>query len=554
MNEFHRFVVDGSPDIELAELAMHLGVHETEVEELDRQFFDTADGRLSATGSTLEVRHPIEYPMMRSLVWMRGGQMLAAGRVDASYVPALAESLPAGPGFDRLREIIEMRRLLPVAAVRSRLSQAAHLDAEEKTTARVLIDLPTLSDGRAIPAIVEVRAVRGYESEAAQLLAHLEDRDGFEPTDLSCADFARTAAGAPPFVPSRFSIRLDPEAPAAQVWSAVLRELHDMMIANFAGTVDDVDSEFLHDFRVAVRRTRSVLQEGTGVLDPAAREHFRTGFKWLGDITTPTRDADVHLLDYPLMLAALAPDYAAALAPLGELLVERQRLCQSQLALDLRSPRRAQLAAQWAEFLADEGPWSGPSTGAPDADRRARDVVAARIARARTRLVRDGRAIDASSPPEALHDLRKDAKRLRYLLECFGPLFPAEELATAVRPLKSLQDVLGEFQDTEVQAHVLADLGRQLDDQGASTETILAMGGAIEQLSVRSSRARREFAARFASFDTRSVQEAYDHLTAVRSTKDRKGTKNKNNKKNKTSTKDRKRRQDQRTTRSRRTR
>ena len=513
MSEFHRFVVDGSPDIERSELAIHLGLHETEVDELDRRFFDTADGRLHAGGATLELRSPVEYPLMCSLVWMRGGQVLASSRVDAGFEPTVADSLPTGPAFDRLREVIEMRRLLPIAAVRSRLSVAAQLDSEEKTTARVLIDVPTLTDGRPLPALLEVRAVRGYESEAARLLAHLDGRDGFEPTDLSCADFARSMLGAPAFVPSKFSVRLDPHAPAAEVWSVVLRELHDMMIANFAGTIGDVDSEYLHDFRVAVRRTRSVLQEGRGVLDPAAREHFRVGFKWLGDITTPTRDADVHLLDYPHMLAALAPEYAAALAPLGELLVARQRTSQERLATDLRSTRRAQLGAEWEEFLAGGGPWSHGSGEVPDADRGASDVVAVRISRAQRRLLRDGRAIDATSPPEALHDLRKDAKRLRYLLECFGSLFPADHLAAAVRPLKSLQDVLGEFQDTEVQARALADLGRQLDLEGASTETILAMGGAIEQLSVRSARARREFAARFAAFDAAAVQEAFDHLT-----------------------------------------
>lgn len=513
MSDFHRFVVDRSPDIERDELATHLGLHETEVEELDRQFFDTADGRLHGSGATLELRNPLEYPMVRSLVWMRGGQVLASGRVDVGFEPSMGESLPAGPAFDRLREVIEMRRLLPIAEVRSRLSVAAQLDSEEKTTARVLIDVPTLADGRELPALLEVRAIRGYETEAGRLVDHLDGRGGFEPTDLSCADFARSMLGAPAFVPSRFSVRLDPHAPAAEIWSVVLRELHDMMIANFAGTVEDVDSEYLHDFRVAVRRTRSVLQEGNGVLDPAAREHFRAGFKWLGDITTPTRDADVHLLDYPQMLAALAPEYAAALAPLGDLLLKRQRDCQARLATELRSPRRAQLAAEWEEFLGGDGPWSQGSGAAPDADRRASEVVAARIARAQRRLVRDGRAIDRSSPPEALHDLRKDAKRLRYLLECFGTLFPAEELAVTVRPLKSLQDVLGEFQDTEVQARALAELGRQLDLEGASTETILAMGGAIEQLSVRSARARREFAARFAAFDAAAVQSAFDHLT-----------------------------------------
>ena len=152
----------------------------------------------------------------------------------------------------------------------------------------------------------------------------------------------------------------------------------------------------------------------------------------------------------------------------------------------------------------------------PDADRLAVNVVGERVRRAHARLIRDGRAIDADSPAVALHDLRKDAKRLRYLLECFGSLFPSDTVAIAVRPLKSLQDVLGEFQDTEVQAHALVDLGRQLDDAGAATETILAMGGAIEQLNVRGAAARSGFAARFGAFDADHVHVAFDQLTRHR--------------------------------------
>ena len=528
MSEFHRFVVDGiiDPAVTLAAFAEQVGLSENEAEEFDRRFFDTPDGRLHADQSTLEVRNSVEFPLMCSLVWLKGGQVLASARVESGFSPDFAGSLPAGPAFDRLRELVEMRRFLPVATVRSRLSTGGHLDAEEKTTARVHIDLPSLPDGRSLPALIEVRAVRGYEAETAGLLRAMRAHEAFEPSDLSTADFARAMVGASPYLPGKLSLQLDDRASADEVWRVVLRELHEAMTANFRGTVEDVDSEYLHDFRVAVRRTRSVLQEGRGVLTPAARDHFRDGFKWLGDITTPTRDADVHLLDYPNMIAALSPEYAEALAPLHELLLSRQRSCQAQLALDLRSTRRAQLGAEWAEFLSGEGPWmdrsSGESGDAAEADRRARDVAAERIERAHSRLVRDGRTIDGSSKPEALHDLRKDAKRLRYLLECFGSLFPAEDLSVAVKPLKSLQDVLGEFQDTEVQAHALAQFGRQLDTEGASTDTILAMGGAIEQLSVRQSRARREFAARFESFDSREVEHAYASITGTGTTKSKK--------------------------------
>ena len=109
-------------------------------------------------------------------------------------------------------------------------------------------------------------------------------------------------------------------------------------------------------------------------------------------------------------------------------------------------------------------------------------MAATRIHKAHQRLVRDGRTIDDSSPAVALHDLRKDAKRLRYLLECFGSLFPAADIATAVKPLKALQDTLGTFQDTEVQAHALEAMAEQLVDRGAPAATLLAMGAVIENV------------------------------------------------------------------------
>jgi CHAD domain-containing protein len=268
---------------------------------------------------------------------------------------------------------------------------------------------------------------------------------------------------------------------------------------------------------VAVRRTRSVLQEGRKVLPPDAREQFRAGFKWLGDITTPQRDADVHLLDFPDLVAAVPPERAGALEPLRQLLLERQRECHAQLVIDLRSMRRAQLGRDWAEFLAGSGAWPSddggePGADAPDALRPAVAVAAERIGKAHRRLVRDGRSIDDTSPAVALHDLRKDAKRLRYLLECFGSLFPAGDVSTAVKPLKALQDTLGTFQDTEVQAHALEDMADELVARGAPAATLLALGTVIEGVHARGAAARRQFAERFGAFDSHPVSKAYERL------------------------------------------
>ena len=58
-------------------------------------------------------------------------------------------------------------------------------------------------------------------------------------------------------------------------------------MANRPGTIDDIDPEFLHDFRVAVRRTRSVLGHAKDVLPADVLDWSRDGFRSLGQVTGP---------------------------------------------------------------------------------------------------------------------------------------------------------------------------------------------------------------------------------------------------------------------------
>jgi CHAD domain-containing protein len=519
VTEVRRFVVatPGDPSALLTELAERARLRVITTVDVERRFLDTADGRLDAASTVLELRRPLDGGGPPSLIWTEGGRTVATAELTHPDPPRVSSDLPPWPAADRLVDLLDVRALVPGPVVRSRLTTMALLDAEEKTTARVVVDTPTLGDGTDLPTVLEVHELRGYRREAEKLQKRLVARLPVEADDTSPAARARAAAGAPPFLPGKLRITLRRGITAADAWRVVLRELTAVMTANFAGTLADTDSEFLHDFRVAVRRTRSVLKEGKGVVPPETLQEMRDGFKWLGDVTTPQRDADVALLDLPELAATLPPERRDALEPLRELLVEHQADCHAQLVTDLRSLRRAELGRDWADFLQGDGPWPAddggpPGSDTPDALRPAVLVAAHRIAKARRRLVRDGSAVDEHSPPEALHELRKDAKRLRYLLETFGSLFPSDDVTTAVKPLKALQETLGRYQDAHVQAHSLAEMGDRLADRGAPAAALLALGGVIEHVAERGERARDEFAGRFAAFASDEVADAYQRL------------------------------------------
>ena len=62
-----------------------------------------------------------------------------------------------------------MRALVPGPTVTSRLTTLAALDREEKTTARVVVDVATLRSGEELPVVLELHELRGYKREADRL-------------------------------------------------------------------------------------------------------------------------------------------------------------------------------------------------------------------------------------------------------------------------------------------------------------------------------------------------------------------------------------------------
>lgn len=461
------FVFPGQHDVGAAvqRLQDALGAHPGPAGSLDRVLLDTFDGRLRKAG-------------------------LAAERPARGAAPA--------PAADVLRAAGE-RALLPVARVRSATRELAVLDAEGKTTVRLTLERPEVvtDEGRAIALDVRLRArgVRGYDAELAQALAALEGAGDVAAPRRSLFDEASRAMGRRPAGTStKVKVALEPGMRSDAAASALLHRLADVAVVTLPGTLDDLDPEFLHDFRVAVRRTRSVLRELKPVFDPERLEEVRAELKWLQAVTGPVRDLDVQLLDWEELVAGLDAERREELEALHAMLAADRARELRGLRRALRGTRCSGALAGWRALAADPG--DGQEAGTP-----IEALAARRIGAVHRHMVRDGRAIGEDSPPQALHDLRKRGKELRYLLELFGALFPGEVVDPLVATLKDLQDVLGRFQDRAVQAGLLEAAGRRLVEQDPGhTRAVMALGLLAEGLQADQRAARAEFGERFAAF------------------------------------------------------
>jgi len=136
-----------------------------------------------------------------------------------------------------------------------------------------------------------------------------------------------------------------------------------------------------------------------------------------------------------------------------------------------------------------------------------------RIWKAYRKIIKRGKAIQPDTPVEALHDLRKQGKKLRYLLEFFQNLYSPKEMPKLIKTLKALQENLGDVQDFEVQADYLRAIAEELNSkQTTSTATLLAMGMLVGQLEQLQQQARDEFAQRFKNFARKSNQQLFARL------------------------------------------
>ena len=491
----------------LRALGRSMPVHAGATGAADRVLLDSFDGRLRARGWTAwRESRAANGAVTLVLDCPPDGQLTATARPRRAERILAGEVQPA-PARSRLEAVLEERAMLPRVRVRVR-SQALNVcNRDAKTVVRLLReDTVVLAGGsqRDLAPRLRILPVLGYDRDFARVRDVLTGRAGLKAVSETLADEACAAAGLNPRgVSSEVKVALDPAMPAGAAMVAVCRRLAEIVEANLAGTVDDLDPEFLHDLRVAVRRTRSVLKEMRAVLEPEAARRSRADLRWMQEITGPTRDLDVLLHDWPVMASPVPASMAADLKPLEEMLAGHRAAAFAEMRRQLRSRRFAAAWEAWGAVLHDDG-----ALGGADSDRPVGELAGGRITAVYRAMLKMGSAIDDGSPPQALHDLRKRGKELRYLLELFGPMWPPGRVKPLVVALKGLQDVLGHFQDDEIQVAELRALGPELAAAPGGTDSLIALGFVLDGLSSSQRQARELFAARFSQFsgaDTRRV-------------------------------------------------
>ncbi len=241
------------------------------------------------------------------------------------------------------------------------------------------------------------------------------------------------ASGRPPDAASAF---------ARALRDAVLRlERHEAVV------LADRDTEGVHQQRVAARRLRTQLKVFAPPVDARWAGRLRRELAWLDGRLAPVRDVDVvaeRLRRRP------SPAAAVVLAAMGE----RRRALLTDLLDALGSARYRRLRRSL-----DKAVIAPPLRPRASLSRRAaRDRLSRVVERRWMRLERSVRRWEQTGDEAALHRVRIDARRGRYVCDATAPVLgPA--VATMARRLAALQDVLGEAHDALVAAAWAEEVG-----------------------------------------------------------------------------------------------
>lgn len=382
-----------------------------------------------------------------------------------------------------LRKITGLRALRVVASLRTIRRSIDLLDDNRKIVCRLdLTEISTEEEGDPFFRLAAFRPLRGYDAEADAARDLLEEGGATPVTKGPLAVlFEREGRSPQPYtLKPVFEIQQDTRAR-----EAVRKIVHRMLkiaVSNEHGVIDDIDTEFLHDYRICVRKIRSLLSLVKGVYPPERTESLKRTFSALGGATNRLRDLDVYLLsrdDYTSLLPeALRP----GLEPLFRDFTGERTLELAKVRSHLVSPGYRREVEALERFFTE--PDALPVS--PASHHTIGPLVARRIQKRYRAIRRLRKKLTPATPDPVVHRLRIECKKLRYLLEFFSELFQEDEAAQVQKQLRRLQNRLGCFNDYSVQQRALLEYWerkRRQKDAEASLEALaLALGGLVAVL------------------------------------------------------------------------
>jgi len=256
----------------------------------------------------------------------------------------------------------------------------------------------------------------------------------------------------------------------------------------------EYDPERLHQLRVAMRKLRALLSQMKPLFSSDWRYEHKEKLACLMRQTGEQRDIDVYLEAIPNYKQMLPKDLQDGLDTLEDYLTQKSKESKDELINFLQSDAFNKELETLFDFCCSE-----KSIGF---SRKCSEPIIIEVKYALRkrykRVLNKGNSLNRDSLAHEYHLLRIDVKKLRYMIEFFSSLFDKDSYDKMLKQLKTIQSILGEQQDLEVQSSYLKDLS-QLSEL-CNDKTMTALDELHKRVAQMEEQKRQEFRDTFKLF------------------------------------------------------
>lgn len=343
-----------------------------------------------------------------------------------------------------LKSLIGARALLPAFSIQWNNKYYCIKNKDSKIIFRFILK-EILNDEKKVE-ILALYPLKGYKKEAKTLISTWKS---FLDKKISNIHHFLIANYCPAHTYSiQLNLEFDPHEPLELATKKIFSFYLDIIRKNINGIVADIDTEFLHDFRVGLRKSRSLMSLMKKELEPRILQDFKNPFKRIQQKTNYLRDIDVFLERIDYFKGLISIHQQAFLDNFFDHLKDERKKELQRLKRHFKTKFFHKTFKDWEELLI-------PSNSSLLLENKSSMPLKKYASESMSDLLKkfhkDVGKIQDHEIVDAVHDCRILCKQLRYVADIFKSLYPAKQINLFLRIIKNFQNILGQYNDAYMQ-------------------------------------------------------------------------------------------------------
>ncbi|MCK4710647.1 MAG: CHAD domain-containing protein, partial [Gammaproteobacteria bacterium] len=312
-----------------------------------------------------------------------------------------------GPVKNALSFVSPLRRILVIGHGTLSDTRVNAVDSEKKTHVRAHFRTFRANAADAQMTQATLQALRGYDS-AFESMRQKIDQLGYKVEQDMSIVYGRLIAQYQPYNPKPV-IAISKDELAFQAANDIIRIYIEVARLNEPGIITDEDSEFLHDYRVSLRKVRSVVSLFKGIYSDEQTLTLKREFSNLMSPTGRLRDLDVYLLDRQNYFKLLPESLHDGLTMMFNLFETERNEQLKIISTHLKSSAYKHSINSLHTLFSGSTDLQAGANADHSAYLYARELIWKRY----RKVCKIARAINPNTPDSEVHELRIHCKKLR---------------------------------------------------------------------------------------------------------------------------------------------